>query len=135
MKTMITDSIEVAAEFINSGEIVAFPTETVYGLGASVFDQDAIQKIFLAKGRPTDNPLIAHLGSPSKIGPLPISCPKSFVFVAELAQICGSLHGDADRVGEKGVQRFEPQDLPVEDMAEVASDGFGDTVEALRGAE
>lgn len=67
MKTMITDSIEVAAEFINSGEIVAFPTETVYGLGASVFDQDAIQKIFLAKGRPTDNPLIAHLGSPSKI--------------------------------------------------------------------
>ncbi len=67
MKTMITDSIKVAAEFISSGEVVAFPTETVYGLGANIFDQDAIQKIFLAKGRPTDNPLIAHLGSRSQI--------------------------------------------------------------------
>ena len=57
----------VAAEFISSGEVVAFPTETVYGLGANIFDQDAIQKIFLAKGRPTDNPLIAHLGSRSQI--------------------------------------------------------------------
>lgn len=62
MQTIITDSIEVASEFIRAGEIVAFPTETVYGLGADVFNESAIRKIFQAKGRPTDNPLIAHIG-------------------------------------------------------------------------
>ena len=43
------------------GEIVAFPTETVYGLGAHIFNVEAIRKIFIAKGRPADNPLIAHI--------------------------------------------------------------------------
>lgn len=61
MQTTLTDNPMVAAEFIRAGEIVAFPTETVYGLGANIFSADAIQKIFTAKGRPTDNPLIAHV--------------------------------------------------------------------------
>lgn len=61
MKTKITQSPSIAARFIQYGEIVAFPTETVYGLGANIFNEDAIEKIFLAKGRPTDNPLIAHI--------------------------------------------------------------------------
>ncbi len=61
MITKLTRSPLVAARFILQGEVVAFPTETVYGLGADIFNQAAIRKIFLAKGRPMDNPLIAHI--------------------------------------------------------------------------
>lgn len=50
-----------AIDLMKRGEIVAFPTETVYGLGASFFNEEAISKIFTAKGRPSDNPLIAHV--------------------------------------------------------------------------
>jgi len=50
-----------ASELIKNGEIVAFPTETVYGLGADASDESAVKKIFEAKGRPSDNPLIVHL--------------------------------------------------------------------------
>lgn len=46
-----------------NGEVIAFPTETVYGLGADLFNEDAIAKIYQAKNRPQDNPLIAHIGS------------------------------------------------------------------------
>ncbi len=67
MKTVLTESPTEAAEFIKSGGIVAFPTETVYGLGADVFDAAAIAKIFAAKRRPNDNPLIAHVGSLEQI--------------------------------------------------------------------
>ena len=62
MKTLLTKSPTVAAEIVKNGGIAAFPTETVYGLGASVFDETAITKIFKAKRRPNDNPLIAHVG-------------------------------------------------------------------------
>ncbi len=62
MKTVFTTSPLEAAEFIKLGGVVAFPTETVYGLGANVFDEAAIAKIFEAKRRPNDNPLIAHVG-------------------------------------------------------------------------
>jgi L-threonylcarbamoyladenylate synthase len=62
VQTVLTKSPTEAAEFIRRGGIVAFPTETVYGLGADVFDARAIEKIFVAKGRPDDNPLIAHVG-------------------------------------------------------------------------
>jgi L-threonylcarbamoyladenylate synthase len=61
LPTLLTLSPQQAALLIRQGEIVAFPTETVYGLGANVFDEAAIRKIFQAKGRPTDNPLIAHI--------------------------------------------------------------------------
>ena len=63
MKTELTESVLIAADFIRAGEVVAFPTETVYGLGASVFDETAIARIFAAKGRPGDNPLIAHIAA------------------------------------------------------------------------
>ena len=55
--------IKEAAEVIKSGGIVAFPTETVYGLGANALDENGVQKIFIAKGRPQDNPLIIHVAS------------------------------------------------------------------------
>lgn len=55
------DIIELAALMIREGKLVAFPTETVYGLGANGLDSQAVQKIFAAKGRPGDNPLILHV--------------------------------------------------------------------------
>lgn len=53
--------IQKAARLIKQGGIVAFPTETVYGLGANALDAKAVRKIFVAKGRPSDNPLIVHI--------------------------------------------------------------------------
>jgi len=67
MKTILTTLPNEAAEFIKRSGIVAFPTETVYGLGANVFDENAIRKIFEAKGRPPDNPLIAHIADVSQV--------------------------------------------------------------------
>ena len=59
--------IKDCAEHLKGGEVVAFPTETVYGLGANAFDAGAVEKIFKAKGRPSDNPLICHIGEKSQI--------------------------------------------------------------------
>ncbi|MFD0957838.1 L-threonylcarbamoyladenylate synthase [Paenibacillus chungangensis] len=56
-----TQSLQEAAELLRNGGLVAFPTETVYGLGANAADNDAVQGIFRAKGRPSDNPLIVHI--------------------------------------------------------------------------
>uniref|UniRef100_UPI003F68B6B4 L-threonylcarbamoyladenylate synthase n=1 Tax=Sporanaerobacter sp. TaxID=2010183 RepID=UPI003F68B6B4 len=64
------DIIEAGAELIKNGGIVAFPTETVYGLGANAFCEEAIDKIFIAKGRPQDNPLILHVSSIDEVYPL-----------------------------------------------------------------
>lgn len=55
--------IKEAAQVIKDGGIVAFPTETVYGLGANALDEECVKKIFIAKGRPQDNPLIVHVAS------------------------------------------------------------------------
>ncbi len=63
VKTIVTTSPLQAAEFIGNSGSVAFPTETVYGLGANVFDESGIAKIFEAKRRPADNPLIAHISN------------------------------------------------------------------------
>ncbi len=68
MKTKLTTSVLEAARFILKGELVAFPTETVYGLGANVFEEPAVKKIFEVKGRPTDNPLIVHIAHFSELG-------------------------------------------------------------------
>ena len=56
--------IDTAVQTLRDGELVAFPTETVYGLGANAQDPVAVRKIFAAKGRPTSHPLIVHLDSP-----------------------------------------------------------------------
>ncbi len=60
-------SLTEAANLIKAGQIVAFPTETVYGLGANCFDEKAIDKIFKAKGRPSDNPIIVHIHSINQV--------------------------------------------------------------------
>ena len=71
MNTLIVDpkdtkAMEQAASALRGGEVVAFPTETVYGLGANACDSDAVAKIFEAKGRPSDNPLIVHISDRSE---------------------------------------------------------------------
>ena len=58
---MIDNPIEAAAQRLKAGELVAFPTETVYGLGADATNPLAIAKIYALKGRPSTNPLIAHV--------------------------------------------------------------------------
>lgn len=77
METVLTTSPQLAAQFIRRGEVVAFPTETVYGLGANIFDEAAIVKIFQAKGRPTDNPLIAHVANLAQIQTLTTHLPEN----------------------------------------------------------
>lgn len=61
IKKIDEDSLLEAVRLIHSGELVAFPTETVYGLGANAFDEAAVKKIYETKGRPSNNPLIAHV--------------------------------------------------------------------------
>ncbi|MGI6298621.1 MAG: L-threonylcarbamoyladenylate synthase [Saccharofermentanales bacterium] len=56
-----------AAELLRAGQLVAFPTETVYGLGADAFNPEAVRAIFTAKGRPADNPLIVHVASTDEL--------------------------------------------------------------------
>ena len=59
--------IERAAGYLKKGEIAAIPTETVYGLAANAFDENAVKKIFAAKGRPQDNPLIVHIAEKEEL--------------------------------------------------------------------
>lgn len=67
VETLVTDDVGTAAEVIRGGGVAAFPTETVYGLGANAFDGEAVAKIFAAKGRPADNPLIVHVSDAGQI--------------------------------------------------------------------
>ncbi|TAK15950.1 MAG: threonylcarbamoyl-AMP synthase [Acidobacteria bacterium] len=64
-----------AASLIRRGELVAFPTETVYGLGANALDESAVEKIFAAKGRPFADPLIVHLASADDVASVTASIP------------------------------------------------------------
>ena len=77
------NAAEIAAELIRKGELVALPTETVYGLGANGLDPAAVAKIFAAKGRPQDNPLILHISEPSELDKYCHDIPKSAWDLAE----------------------------------------------------
>lgn len=61
------EHLELAGQLIRDGKLVAFPTETVYGLGANAFDEQAVLSTFTAKGRPSDNPLIVHIYDKSQV--------------------------------------------------------------------
>ena len=74
---------QIAADYLTVGQLVALPTETVYGLGANGLDPDAVAKIFQAKGRPQDNPLILHIADP-----------------AQMEMICRDIPADAYRLAE-----------------------------------
>ena len=68
--------IEEAAQILKTGGLVAFPTETVYGLGGNGLDSEAARKIYAAKGRPSDNPLILHVSKIEEVVPLVESIPE-----------------------------------------------------------
>ena len=65
-----------AGDFLKEGGLVAFPTETVYGLGADALNKTASTKIYAAKGRPSDNPLIAHIANEEMLKPLVKEIPE-----------------------------------------------------------
>ena len=71
------EALQEAARILRAGGLVAFPTETVYGLGANALDEAAAKKIYAAKGRPSDNPLIAHISSFEELKPLVAEIPEA----------------------------------------------------------
>jgi len=78
------ESVREAADIIRSGGLVAFPTETVYGLGANALDETAAAKIYKAKGRPSDNPLIVHIANLKDMEELALDIPN---MAYKLAQV------------------------------------------------
>lgn len=77
------DSIEQAVAIIKSGGVVGLPTETVYGLGANALDSSAVEKIFEAKGRPKDNPMIVHISCIDEVYSLVEKFPEKAKLLAE----------------------------------------------------
>ncbi len=75
LKTPSKDRIKLAAGIIRNGKLVAFPTETVYGLGANALDAQAVRGIFKAKGRPCDNPIIVHIASEKQLSEVATETP------------------------------------------------------------
>ena len=72
-----------AKKLINDGEVVGIPTETVYGLAANALNEDAVKKIFVAKGRPSDNPLIVHIAKFEDLEPLVSEIPEKVRIMAD----------------------------------------------------
>ena len=79
---LLASAIDAAATRLAEGDLVAFPTETVYGLGARADRADAVAKIFAAKGRPSDHPLIVHVTGPAQIDVVPSVIAASVVRIA-----------------------------------------------------
>ena len=77
------DAICRAGEILKKGGLVAFPTETVYGLGGDALNPDASMKIYAAKGRPSDNPLIVHIAEFDKLAPIVGEIPEKARILAE----------------------------------------------------
>ena len=79
----ITQNITSSLAYLRSGELVAFPAETVYGIGADARNEIAVQKIFKAKGRPADHPLIVHIASAGQLTDWAIDIPDAAWTLAE----------------------------------------------------
>ena len=82
-KQIKDEELAEAAQILRDGGLVAFPTETVYGLGANALDEAAAKKIYAAKGRPSDNPLIAHISCLEELKPLVAYIPETGRKLAE----------------------------------------------------
>ena len=82
MKTLLLSTsekdINLAASFIKEGGVVGMPTETVYGLGANALNPQAVKNIFLAKGRPQDNPLIIHVEDATQAEKYALDIPQEY---------------------------------------------------------
>ena len=75
--------IKKAAQALKDGHLVAFPTETVYGLGADATNEKAVSRVYSVKGRPTDHPLIVHISSINQLGKWAIDIPEYAIKLAE----------------------------------------------------
>lgn len=83
LEHMDVEAIQEAGEILKAGGLVAFPTETVYGLGGNALDEEAAEKIYQAKGRPCDNPLIIHIAEFSALGKIVTRVPEKAKKLAE----------------------------------------------------
>lgn len=86
LSTDIKD-IKIAARLVSEGKLVAFPTETVYGLGTNALDEDAVKSIYKVKGRPSDNPMIVH--------------------ISNAEQLPGLIEGGKDGIGQDAIKLME----------------------------
>ena len=77
------EDLQIAAQLIRQGELVAFPTETVYGLGADARNENSVKSIFAAKGRPGDNPLIVHISNLDMLESIAAEIPSIALNLAE----------------------------------------------------
>ena len=77
------DAIKRAGDILKAGGLVAFPTETVYGLGGNALDPQASMKIYAAKGRPSDNPLIVHIAEIDQLAKITTEIPAQGKILAE----------------------------------------------------
>ncbi|MCD8328555.1 MAG: threonylcarbamoyl-AMP synthase [Ruminococcus sp.] len=77
------ENIDYCATLINQGEIVGMPTETVYGLAANAYNEEAVKKVFSAKGRPADNPLIVHIAEIDMLYELALEVPENARLLAQ----------------------------------------------------
>lgn len=82
-KNMCSEDFAEASKLLREGRLVAFPTETVYGLGGDAFDKTASARIYAAKGRPSDNPLIVHIADIKDLTKLASEVPESALRLAE----------------------------------------------------
>ena len=80
---MNTEAIQKAGEILKNGGLVAFPTETVYGLGADALNEVAAEKTYAAKGRPSDNPLIVHIATLDALDKIAVNIPETTWKIAE----------------------------------------------------
>ena len=106
------EDIQRAGDILRRGGLVAIPTETVYGLAANALDGQAVKKIYQAKGRPSDNPLIVHISQASQLPPLVKEVPEAAKKLAAAfwpgpadyhsAQVGHSSPGDQRGPGHRG---------------------------------
>lgn len=87
--SIISTDISRAIDILTKGELVAIPTETVYGLAGNIFNEDAVRKIFETKGRPAFNPLIVHIPSIEELNKVVSYIPKK---AKQLANAFGQDH-------------------------------------------
>lgn len=83
IKTEYEQALSLSSKLIHDGKVVAIPTETVYGLAANAFDENAVKSIYAAKGRPSDNPLIVHISRFDELAPLVSEIPEKVKIMAE----------------------------------------------------
>ena len=130
-----TDIIREAGRILKEGGLVAFPTETVYGLGADALNEDAAKKIYAAKGRPSDNPLIIHITNMKALDKIVSEVPEKAVKVAEkywpgpLTMIFNK--SDIVPYGTTGGLDTVAVRMPVDEIAREVIDAYNNRTNAL----